>query len=396
MNFLNEMREIIRTNIQDFFATDWSIVQFKQEYFATRAAAVIMAVLFTAILWKRWRRRRKPLRSAESQLAHSGYWIGRGSATTFFDKFLGSISITCFLSGAALVFVALADPYIVQSLKTDYEESREIGWLKDVSASMGLRYKNSDKSRAEIVQDFVLDLVASRRDKNDRSFYAVFSSAAYLVADFTTKNDSLLFYIAGGPMVIADPSAPDQPLLKGKFIIKDFDKKDFEGGTDLALGLNAVLGVFDKNGDKKITEEIKRSPSIKKRSVVIITDGASETDPEPNLKELQKRSIVPYLIFIDPDREVAGNSSQGTERLAAVDNLFSQIKKYGGESFLATDRTALSKIPARLNELHASVTGTRRYADEQHIYRLPLMAAIQLFMLGLLCRIILWKYHKII
>lgn len=386
MNFLENIPKIIYVNLADLWEVDWSAVQFKEEYFVVRAALILLAALFFKILW-RWRRPRKT-----SHYEHSGYAVGRRQEPGWVYGTLRTIPILLIAGGAFFALVAMADPYTLQHGQTKFEELREIGYLRDTSISMGWRYKGSERARAEIVQDFVLKLIASRQDKKDRSCYITFSALPRLIADFTTDHQSLLFSVATGPLVTADPTAPEQ--APGRFIVKDFDRIPFEGGTDLYLGLQAAIKIFDEKGDKKITAEIKSGSSLKKRSVIIITDGASENDPEPALKELQKRSIVPYLVFIDPDRGLeAKMHGENAFQIQAADKLLKQVRKYGGESFLAVEQTALEKIVKKLDLLHASTVGVKTFTAERHIYRWPLVLALLCLAGGLITRLIFGKFH---
>lgn len=380
--------EILRTNFQSFWDLDWSLVQFKEEYFVLKAAFLLLAAILLMLI-RRWRRKEA------SYYEHSGYAISQQDRPGWSGRILGLIFGSLLLIGSGLILLAIADPYTVKSGQMKFEQSREIGYLRDTSISMGWKYKGTNLARAEIVQNFVLQLISSRREKKDRSFYLVFSGSPYLMADFTTDNQSLLFSAAVGPQVIADPSAPEQ--WPGKFIVKKFEKKDFEGGTDLAQSLMAALKIFEEKGKKEISEAIKQNPSLKRRSVIIITDGASETDPEPYLKELQKRSITPFLIFIDPDREAEVKlHGENSLQVKTADNLLKQIRRYGGESFLATDQAALDQIPQRLDLFYGLTAAVKVYTSERHIYRLPLSAGLIFFVLAAAARLVLWKFHRVV
>jgi hypothetical protein len=244
--------------------------------------------------------------------------------------------------------LAVGDPYTTSSHQTQFTEAREIIYLKDTSVSMGWRFKNGKQARGEIVQDFLLRLVADRKDKKDRAAYVIFASNPWLIADFTNDNESLLFSIYHGPIVTADPSTPQ--LFPNIFLLKEFTEIPFGGGTNLFLGLEAVVKLFETRGDKKTSEAIARNPSIKRRSAVIITDGASEEDPEPQFKEMKKRGIVPYLIFIDPDQNVEKQLwGENSPRAKLPEQILRQVRNYGGDYWLATDQYALAKIVGRVS-----------------------------------------------
>jgi len=79
-----------------------------------------------------------------------------------------------------------------------------------------------------------------------------------------------------------------------------------------------------------------------------------------------------------------------------ADGLLKQVKRYGGESFLATDQAALDKIRQKLDQLYGLTAGVKTYSTEKHIYRLPLTLAICLLALGLSARLLFWKFHRIV
>lgn len=390
MNWLDRFTELALSNLRAFLETDWALVEFKQEYFAVRAAVVLLAALFIKILWPYFPGR---IRKEESSLEHSGYPVTAKDKPGLLSIVLGSIPLGLAISAVIFLLVAIADPYTTSSRQTQFTEAREIGYLKDTSVSMGWRFKNSKRARGEIVQDFLLQLVADRKDKKDRAAYMIFASNPWLIADFTNDNDSLLFSIYNGPVVTADPSAPQ--LFPDIFLLKEFTKIPFGGGTNLFLGLEAMVKLFETRGDKKISEATARNPSIKRRSVVIITDGASEEDPEPQFKELKKRAVVPYLIFIDPDQDVEKKLwGEDSPRTKLPEQLLRQVRAYGGDYWLATDQYALAKIKQRLDALHGSITRAEDHVTENHIYRLPLMVSLILFALAILARLILWFVNR--
>lgn len=393
MNLIDQLSELIEINLANLFNTDWSVVQFKQESFVIRAAILLTAVLLLKILWPIIRRRKYD----ESYYEHSGYFFQRQDRPGFWSKLFGSISIAFAILASAFLMIAIADPFVSLSHESKSTQSREIVYLEDASVSMGFRFKNQKISRAEIVRNFLIKLITERKDKNDRSAFIIYATNPYRVVDFTTDAKSFLFNIDNAPLVIADPDTPRIEMYKNIFIVSDFMAEPFGGESDLSLGLGAVWKLFDEKGDPKITEEIKNTPSLKRRSVIIATDGASSRDPEPQFQELKKRGVVPYLVFIDSDKEaekqIHGENSPQTK---LPEQLLKQIKQYGGEYFIATNRASLDQIRQRLDRLHAAVVEVKKYTAEEHIYRLPLVASLLLYSLAILTRLIFWKLHRVV
>ncbi len=393
MNFFVEIRELIEINLADLFNIDWPGIQFKQASFAVWAAIILIAAFLLKILWHYFFRTKN-----KSFYEHSGYHFASRDKPGFWHQAAGFIPIV--LAGLASFFllVTIADPYVLLNKQSKSTQSREIIYLEDTSVSMGFKFKNQQISRAEIVRDFILKLIAERRDKNDRAAFIIYASNPYRIADFTTDTNGLLFSVENGPLVIADPDTPKIDFYKGMFIVKDFMPEAFGGESDLFLGLETANKLFEEKGDPKITEEIKKNPAIKRRSIIIATDGASSRDPEPQFKELTKRGIVPFLVFIDPDKN-AERKIHGSENVPQVklpEQLLRQARTYGGEYFIAANRSSLSQIRQRLDRLNPAVIEVKSYTVEQHIYRPPLVASLVLFIFAILARLIFWRLQRVV
>lgn len=385
MNFLSQLRELIEMNLTGLFNVDWPVVQFKQQDFAVWAAILLGAALLLKILWRRRDR---------SYHEHSGYFFEKQNKPGFWHKILVVVPILFAVLASGLLLLAIADPYVLLSHQSKSMQSREIVYLEDASASMGFKFKNQRIMRAEIVRDFISELIAERRDKNDRAAFIVYATNPYRVADFTTDTMSFLFSVDNGPLVIADPDTPTIEMYRGIFIADDFMAEPFGGESDLFLGLGATIKLFDEKGDHKITEEAKNNPAIKRRSVIIATDGASSRDPESQFQELKKRGIVPYLVFIDPDKESEKKiHGEDSPQAKLPEQLLKQVRQYGGEYFIATNRSSLDQIRQRLDRLHVAVVEVKSYTAEEHIYRLPLVASLLLYAIAILGRLVLWRFH---
>ena len=106
---------------------------------------------------------------------------------------------------------------------------------------------------------------------------------------------------------------------------------------------------------------------------------------------------VPPPLFNGPEREEeARNNGFDALSIKNSEALLRQVERYGGKSFLATDETALEKIRQRLDMLYASMVEVKIHTAEQHIYRLPLVAAVLLFSLAVAARLVLWKFYRVV
>lgn len=385
---LQELWEISLFELGNFWQTDWATVQFKRLGFVYLAVAILGAA-FLLKIWNRFFRKRKSAALPAGQAGfyeHSGYVLERSDRLGRIASFLAHSFKIVLLLGGAVLLTALADPFTTQSGSIEMRESREIVYLKDASTSMAWRFKNYDQSRAEIVQDFQLKLIAQRREKYDRAAFFLFDTRARLMAHFTRDANSLWFSVDNAPLVITAPHNDQNPQWQGRFILKKFRAENNSGATNLHLGLAAVIKLF----------ELKGAKNIKDRSVIIITDGAAEQDPEPQLQELKRKKIIPYLVFIDPDRELEAQfHGTSSEKLKLPDKLLKDVRRYGGDYFVAVDKNALEAIGQKLDRLHAVKFSTKNYSKENFIYRRFLVLAIWLIFLAVTLRLIFWMYQRV-
>lgn len=382
--------EIIWLHFVDLAKTDWSLAHFGKDYFVIRAALLILAALLLKLVWPILKGRKK-----KDDYEDPGYFFKREDRPGIIFKLLAFVPKVLAIGATLWLMVALADPYIVQSRQREFKQTRELVILRDVSVSSGFRFKNSRQTRAEIINEFLLELAARQEGRNFRIAYIVFASSPFPIADFTTDMKSIMFSIHNGPQVIADPETPK--IYPKEFIIKDFTPEPFGGDSELHYGLQRAIKLFEEQGDQKITDALKKNPSVKRRSILIITDGAAAQDPEEQLKEIKKRNIVPYLVFIDPAREVEKRVHGANSPQAQLpDKLLRQIKKYGGDHLMITDKLAIEKVNEQLDYLHSLNTGVELKTVNKHIYRLPLVASLALFITALITRLALSSFQRIV
>ena len=105
MNLLNQLRELIEFNLTDFLNTNWSVVQFKQQDFAVRAAILLGAAFLLKFLWPYLRQTRD-----KSFYEHSGYRFEPQDKPGFWDKILGLIPMMFVILASGLLLTAIAKP----------------------------------------------------------------------------------------------------------------------------------------------------------------------------------------------------------------------------------------------------------------------------------------------
>ncbi len=362
---------LILAAVTDALSIDWGGLVYKRSSLVVKAAVFIAAVFFVAALIKRlrsagWRRKTSshyltglvPDKSHEPGIV---FKIVRGFAWSLYFASL------CFLG------ITLADPVVFITDTTELVESREIIYVKDVSASNGFKIQNSDVPRGEVAQATLEKLILKRQNKRDRAAYVVFGTHSEIWSGFTTSFESLAFSVSMAPLLLAPSEAPS--MWPGIFILKKGQyTESVDGyGTGLHLGLESAIYLFDKKGSPKVTEELKRSSNAQMRSVVIITDGAADVDPEPQFRELRKRRIIPYLVFVDPDRN-AEKLLYGEYSIKAQlpDQLLMMVRRYGGQYFLARDRQSVDRISEMLDKLQSVKQAKKTNVKEREVYFIPL------------------------
>ena len=382
MRFWRDMQdlwEISTFELNNFLETDWDVVQFKRWDFIYLAAAILGAAFLLKLGIKFLRKKRR-----EGYYEDSGVALNTSVQPGLIAKLLGFSFKIILIFGTAAVLTALTDPFTTQTDYIQIQECRELIYLKDASTSMGWRFKIYNQSRAEIVQDFQLNLIAKRWGKCDRAAFFLFETRATQWADFTRDADSLMYSVDNAPLVIADAGAEFR--WSGRFILKNYRKESNSGATNLHLGLATVIKAFELKGSKEAQD----------RSVIIITDGAAEQDPEPQLSQLKKMNIIPLLVFIDPDTELEAQfHGEGSDKLKLPAKLLKDVRKYGGDYFIATDKNSLEKISEKLDQLHAAKFSARQYSKENFIYRRFLVVAIWLMALAGLVRLLTWPYQRV-
>ncbi len=300
------------------------------------------------------------------------------------------------LASLGFLAVALADPVVYVVNTAEQFESREIGYLSDVSASMGFKSGIDPKvSRGEVKRDLISSLIQKRKSKKDRAFFIIFGTQAEIRSSFTEDPNSLLFTASMSPIAFAPAVAREQ--WANMFILKkgQWLEDDYGGGTSLHLGLQLSTYLFDTKGSKKINDAIRANPVAKMRSIVIDTEGAADIDPEKQFMELRKRRIIPYLIFIDPlrqiEKELYGDKSPKAE---LPDQLLQMVRRYGGEYFLAKDRDSIEKISAQIDRLQTIRTEKRVTVKERTVYYVPLSISFMLGLAAIISRLTLWLFWR--
>ncbi len=385
MNFIN-LWQLIVGAVNDFLSINWSEIVYKKGSSVLGAATLIVAAFFTGLVIRWWLKRRSGSYYLTNLKTEKNHPVG------IFFKLTRGLVWTLALTSLCFLGIALADPIIYIANTTEQIESREVVYLYDVSASNGFKISNTTTSRGKLSRDILERLIIKRKDKKDRAAYIVFATQSDIWSGFTTNFESLMFSIAASPLALAPAEAIK--MWPGKFILKkgQFVETDTDQGTNLHLGLESAIYLFDRKGLPKITEELKQNPNAKMRSVVILTDGAADVDPEPQFIELKKRHIIPYLIFIDPSRQIEKDIYGVNDPKAQLpDKLLAMVRQYGGQYFWAKDEYSPDQVSESLDKLHGVKQLKKINVKEKEVYFMPLAIAVLFAISAMVMRMLLMR-----
>ncbi len=388
MNIMN-VWPLVLAAVTDALNLDWSELSYKRSFFVIKAAAFIAVVFFMTIVVRWWLNRR----SSSHYLM--GLVVDKYHEPGIVFKFIHSFTWCLVFLSLCFLGIALADPVVFITDTTELTESREVVYIKDVSASNGFRLQNSNVSRGEVAREILEKLIVKRKNKRDRAAYIVFGTQSEIWSGFTMSFESLMFSVSVSPMALA-PSAA-LTTWPGMFIMKkgQFTDSETGGKTNLHLGLESAIYLFDRKGSPKIVEVLKQNPNAKMRSVVIITDGAADVNPEPQFRELRKRRIIPYLIFIDSDRTIEKQLyGENSIQIQLTNQLLMMVRRYGGQYFLAKDRQSVDRISEMLDKFQSIKQAKKTNLKEKEVYFIPLAIAFLFAVAAMAMRAIsflLWR-----
>lgn len=393
MDIMNAWSLIVGV-ISDSLNLDWSELSYKRSSLVIKAAVFIVAVLFTTRVVEWWRS------VSWRKKSNSHYLTGLVPSKSHEPGIVFKLvrGLTWCLAVVSLCFlgVALADPIVFITDTTELIKSREIIYIKDVSASNGFHLPNSNVSRGELAYETLEKLILKRKDKRDRAAYIVFGTHSEIWSGLTTSLESLMFSISMSPIALAPSEAPS--VWPGMFILKkgQYTLSETGGATNLHLGLESAIYLFDrKGGSPKIIEELKQNLNAKMRSVIIITDGAADIDPEPQFRELQKRGIIPYLVFVDPDRTIEKQlHGENSIKAQFPTQLLKLVRQSGGQYFMAKDQKSVDQISEMLDKIQSVKQIKKTSVREEEVYFIPLAMAFLFAITAMAMRVLsllMWR-----
>lgn len=329
-----------------------NICFWEYDFYNPRMLWVLLAIPIIFFLWEYLQKKRvgqlKYTRSEQEQLAYSIGWVRyiRWGINLFY-----AFSMACLV-------IALAEPYnsSIDPPKIDYKNGIDIILAIDASGSM--LAQDFDPNRLEVAKRVAKKFVDSR--KGDRVGLVVYEGEAYT----------------------ACPATLDYKLLKEQ--ITAIEPGFLEPGTAIGSGLGVAVTRL-------------RSDSLPSKVIILLTDGSSNTGPDPMEAAAlakQKKCKV-YTIGVGangmaptPVQTPFGVIYQNVP--VEIDEvILKEIAKLtNGKYFRAQDEKSLEKIYAEIDKLE------KRKMEDQHLAAEPPLTLFPFFNWSILFSLIAWGVQR--
>ena len=367
--------DFLRTQTQELLATDLNQIRYTDiglTYWLS-VAVTLVAVLTLVRLWLTTRRHHRE---------HSGHVVERRFQRGSWSRAL--YNIPKLLLGLALagLLVAMADPYLTATEETagDMETRVRID-LVDTSLSMAWEFPGSGKSRGQVAREAHLEFLEMRRDKNDRVSLWLFSSFPYMVDDFVIDDELYFFQVMDAPYAIVRILAPQSGTPPDQLFVPEDKVRiiESEGNTNIIRALQSVVKHFDRDSASV------SGGAAPHRAVLIVTDADVDEIPDAEFVELNKRNIVPYMIFINAQRQTPA-TTRGSAAGAPAGNtqaLIDTIRDFGGDYFDVTDADGLARAYEAIDEAETVLVELSHRAVKVPIYSRFLLISMVLLVVGI-------------
>ena len=357
----SELLAFLNGGFQELLETDFQQIRYADVGIAVGLAFFVGGVLTFTLARLAAARKRHTRQHAGHVIAPSHrkrLWI-RGLHTA--PKFLLAVALM-------LLIFSVADPFLTATEEVSgYVESRVRIDLVDTSGSMAWEFPETNKSKAEVARDAHLAFLEMRREKNDRVSLWLFSTYPYMVDDFVMDDELYYFQVWDAPYVMT------QRLDKAMVVPRDKVRIiPAEGDTNIVRPLQDIVAYFDRD------EATLGRGANQNRAVLIITDAAVDEFPDTEFAELNRRNIVPYLIYINTSDARSASFLHPT-----VPQLVAQIQEYGGDYFDVTDEDSLLRAYEAIDEREAVRMELKHRALKVPIYPRFLLLAMGFLVVGI-------------
>jgi hypothetical protein len=357
----SELAAFLDSGFRELVETDFAQIRYGDVGMATwLAIGVGMALVLTVV--RLAARRKRHVRQ------HSGHVIAVSHRKRLWIRLAHSAPKLLLAAALVLLVVSVADPFLTATEEVSgYVESRVRIDLVDTSGSMAWEFPDTNTSTADVARDAHLEFLDMRRDKNDRVSLWLFSTYPYMVDDFVMDDELYYFQVWDAPYVMT------QRLDKAMVVPRDKVRIiPAEGDTNIVRPLQDIVKHFDRD-EAAVGRGLNQN-----RAVLIITDAAVDEFPDAEFAELNKRNIVPYIIYIN-----TSDARTASFLHPSVPQLVSQIQEYGGDYFDVTDEDSLTQAYRAIDEREAVRVELRHRALKVPIYSRFLLVAMGLLAVGI-------------
>jgi hypothetical protein len=310
------------------------------------------------------------LRSRRHSRHHSGHQIDLAHQKRVWVKALHTAPKILIAFALGAILVAAADPFLTATEEVSgYVESRVRVDLVDTSGSMAWEFPETGKSKAEVAREAHLRFLDMRTGKNDRVSLWLFSTYPYKVDDFVVDDELYYFQVWDAPYVMTQriDKAMVVPPDKVRII-------PAEGDTNIVRPLRSIVKSFDEDaasmgGDAEVN-----------RAVLIITDAAVDEFPDSEFAELNRRNIVPYIIYINTSQ---ARGLRGSFGRSSTPRLIEMIRQYGGDYFDVSDQDSLTRAYEAIDAREAVRVEMKHRALKVPIFPRFLLVAMMILVVGI-------------
>ena len=356
-----ELVAFLDGGIRELIDTDFAQIRYGDVGMALVLTIVVGVALFATLLRLAVARKRHARQ-------HSGHEIAVAHSKRLRVRLLHTAPKALLAGALAMLVFSVADPFLTATEEVSgYVESRVRIDLVDTSGSMAWEFPDTNKSKAEVARDAHLAFLEMRREKNDRVSLWLFSTYPYMVDDFVMDDELYYYQVWDAPYVMT------QRLDKAMVVPRDKVRIiPAEGDTNIIRPLQDIVKHFDRD------EATVGRGANQNRAVLIITDAAVDEFPDTEFAEMNKRNIVPYLIYINTSDARTASFLHPT-----VPQLVEQIQEYGGDYFDVTDEDSLARAYQAIDEREAVRMELKHRALKVPIYSRFLLVAMGLLVVGI-------------
>lgn len=366
--------DFLRVRSDELLTTDFDQIRFGDIGLSYLLALAVAAVIGVTLL-RLWATKRRHSRE------HSGHQIAPRHQRGIWGKTFYNLPKVLLGLSLVTLLVAMADPYLTATEEVSGDmESRVRIDLVDTSLSMAWELPGTGRSRADVARQAHLQFLEMRQDKNDRVSLWLFSSYPYMVDDFVIDDELYFFQVMDAPFAIVRILAAQSGTPIDQQFVPDDKVRiiESEGNTNIVRALQSVLRHFDQDA------AVIANGTLPARALLIVTDADVDEIPEAEFIELNKRNIVPYMIFINAQEPASATARSGlSQQVGNSQALIEMIRAFGGDYFDVTDADSLARAYEAIDEAETVSVELSHRAVRVPIYGRFLLISMALLMVGI-------------